>query len=324
MSNVKSINGLMKHLREKHNMQIEGSNDKTKLKNIGYYHGFKGYRYIKNPNNKIEFNSFSELMSIINFDNKIKSLLYSQVMYIETALKGRVLEIIIDEGKTNNFSKIYSNLMTDYKSYKGSLYKNSYKRRLETFNRIQNTIASKYISENNIVSYYLKNDKTVPIWAIFEIITLGEFGNLVSTLDINIRKHISKDLNLNISYDSNGTLVQNIIFTIKDLRNAIAHNNVIFDTRFKERNISKTLSKVIEDETKVKKINFNNITDYIILVSYILKKLNKEKGEITDNIKNYLECVNILKKEIPNNIYDQIIFTSDKQKINEFLISLHK
>ena len=38
MSNVKSINGLMKYLREKHNIQIEGSNDKIKLKNIGYYH----------------------------------------------------------------------------------------------------------------------------------------------------------------------------------------------------------------------------------------------------------------------------------------------
>ena len=38
MNTVKSINGLMKYLREKHNIQIGGSNDKIKLKNIGYYH----------------------------------------------------------------------------------------------------------------------------------------------------------------------------------------------------------------------------------------------------------------------------------------------
>ena len=38
MVTIKSINGLMKYLREKHNIQIGGSNDKIKLKNIGYYH----------------------------------------------------------------------------------------------------------------------------------------------------------------------------------------------------------------------------------------------------------------------------------------------
>ena len=38
MNTIKSINGLMKYLREKHKIQIEGSKDKIKLKNIGYYH----------------------------------------------------------------------------------------------------------------------------------------------------------------------------------------------------------------------------------------------------------------------------------------------
>lgn len=46
MGNTKSINGLMKYLREEHNMRIGGSNDKKRLKNIGYYHGYKWYRYI--------------------------------------------------------------------------------------------------------------------------------------------------------------------------------------------------------------------------------------------------------------------------------------
>lgn len=120
MNNIKSINGLMKYLREKHNMSIEGSYDKKRLK--------------------------------------------------------------------------YSNLMTDYKSYNGIKYKEAYKKRLDTFNRIQNTIAIKYAADNNIVSHYLKKDESIPIWAIFEIITLGEFGYLISTLELNVRKDISKDL----------------------------------------------------------------------------------------------------------------------------------
>ena len=52
---VKTTNALMKYLRNKHNINIGGSKDKLNLVNMGYYHGYKGYRYIKNPSNKINF-----------------------------------------------------------------------------------------------------------------------------------------------------------------------------------------------------------------------------------------------------------------------------
>ncbi len=324
MNNIKSINGLMKYLREKHNMSIEGSYDKKRLKNIGYYHGYKGYRYIKKPTNRVEFSEFDELVAVIEFDNKVKSLLYPQVMFIETAIKSYALEIIIKEGKSENFSDVYSNLMTDYKSYNGIKYKEAYKKRLDTFNRIQNTIAIKYAADNNIVSHYLKKDESIPIWAILEIITLGEFGNLISTLELNVRRDISRDLGLNVAFDSAGILVQSIIFSLKDLRNAIAHNNMVFDTRFKERNVNKLLIKAIEDDTKVKGLLFNCITDYIILVLYILKKLDKNNKEIVKNINDFIKYAENLEKNIPRSIYDQIILTNDKRKLNDFIKFLKK
>lgn len=324
MSNIKSMNGLMKYLREEHNMKIGGSYDKKRLKNIGYYHGYKGYRYIRKPTNKINFDNFNELISIIEFDNKVKALLYPQVMFIETALKSYALEIIIKESKTENFSEIYSNLMTDYKSYNEDRYKNAYKKRLDTFNRIQNTIAAKYASNNNIVSHYLKNDESIPIWAIFEIITLGEFGNLISTMNLKIRKSISKDLGFNIAFDSDGILVESTIFVLKDLRNSIAHNNVIFDTRFRERNIKRSLTKVIEDDTGIQNLDFKSITDYLIFVGYILKKLDKSNQEIIKIINDYLKCTNTLRENIDKSIYDQIIFTYDEQKLKSFIKFLKK
>ena len=326
MNQVKSINGLMKYLRKKHNIDINGSLDKQHLKSVGYYHGYKGYRYIKKASNILNFNNFDEVMAIIDFDNKIKALLYPQVMFIETAIKSYALEIIIQEGKTKIFSEIYSNLMTDYKSYSNQSenYKNAYKKRLDTFNRIQNVIATSYASDNNIVSHYLKNDESVPIWAIFEIITLGEFGNLISTFNTKTRQDISKDIGFNIAFDSSGKLVENIILAIKDLRNAIAHNNVIFDTRFKKRNISKTLQKVIIQETNVQSISFTSITDYLILIIYILKKLDKTKTELSKLLNYYLKLTDELKNKIPQNIYDQIILTNDKNKLNGLKIFIKK
>ena len=150
MNQVKSINGLMKYLRKKQGMNIGGSLDKEHLKSIGYYHGYKGYRYIKKPTNKLKFNDFNELMAIIDFDNKLKTLLYPQVMFIETAIKSYALEIIIKEGKTDNFNEIYANLMTDYKTYKiqNSNYKKACIKRLNTYNKIQNSIISSYNSDN--------------------------------------------------------------------------------------------------------------------------------------------------------------------------------
>lgn len=324
MNNIKSINGLMKYLREHHKIQIEGSADKKCLKNIGYYHGYKGYRYIRKPTNKINFSSFKELIAVIDFDNKVKSLLYPEVMFIETAIKSYSLEIIIQAGRTESFSDIYSNLMTDYKSYTGDNYKIAYRKRLDTYNRIQNTIANKYAADNNIVSHYLKNDESIPIWAIFEIITLGEFGNLISTLNLTIRKDISKDLSLNIAFDSEGHLVESIIFTLKDLRNAIAHNNVVFDTRFRERNIRKVLIKCIENDTKIQNLNFKSITDYIILVSYILKKLGKNNKDIIKIINDYQKHIKSLECSVERFIYDQIIFTCDSQKLKDLLKFLKK
>ncbi len=84
---VRTTNALMKYLREKHNISIEGTKDKKNLRNIVYYHGYKGYRYINNPQNRINLSSFDEIVSIVDFDSKLKSLLYPQIMQIETISK---------------------------------------------------------------------------------------------------------------------------------------------------------------------------------------------------------------------------------------------
>ena len=261
-------------------------------------------------------------MSIIDFDNKVKSILYPQVMFIETALKSYVLEMIIQEGKTESFSEIYSKIMTGYKSYptQGEQYKKAYKKRLDTYNRIHMAIASAFSADNNIVSHYLKNDENVPIWGIFEIITLGEFGNLISTFDLNIRQDIAKDIGFNIAYDSKGILVEKSIFIMKDLRNAIAHNNVIFDTRFNTNPINNTFKNMIMNDMKISDIFFNCITDYIIFVSYMLKKLKRTKNEIKKFINDYNKVIDELRGKIPKNIFDQIILTNDIQKLNKLMI----
>lgn len=47
--NMLSINQLIKYLRNHHHITVK-SNQAQSLRNIGYYHGYKGYRFIRTPN----------------------------------------------------------------------------------------------------------------------------------------------------------------------------------------------------------------------------------------------------------------------------------
>ena len=104
----------MRYLRDRKGISIFGSTQKRKLRNIGYYHGYKGFRFIGKSTNTIPYTDFKELLAIYGFDMRLKSILYPQLMFIETALKNYVLEEILTEGNSDNFNYIYTKLLTDY------------------------------------------------------------------------------------------------------------------------------------------------------------------------------------------------------------------
>lgn len=68
-----TINQLMKYLRGKHNIAVK-SNQAQDLRNMGYYHGFKGYRFIRVPNQRISFTSLDEIIALNKFDMQLKAL----------------------------------------------------------------------------------------------------------------------------------------------------------------------------------------------------------------------------------------------------------
>ncbi|MBQ9814327.1 MAG: Abi family protein [Lachnospiraceae bacterium] len=68
----KTINSLMKYMRDEKGIDIIGP-QKRIIRNMGYYHDYKGYRFINKPNQRIPISSFEELYSIYDFDEKLKS-----------------------------------------------------------------------------------------------------------------------------------------------------------------------------------------------------------------------------------------------------------
>ena len=119
-------------------------------------------------------------------------------MQIETISKNIVLQLLVEEYKTDEFNEIYEKGMTDYRASSPKDYKSNLKHRLGVQNNIYSSLSRSYSNNNKIVSHFYSKDKHVPILGIFEIITLGTFADLIKSLELNARKKIVKEMNLKI------------------------------------------------------------------------------------------------------------------------------
>jgi len=292
MSNYKSTDALMRHLRN-NGIAISGSSQKQQLINTGYFHGYKGYRFFVSSNRRIPFTSYNEINATVQYDTKLKSLLYGKMMLIETALKNIALNTIMAEINSNSIYDIYDKAVSSYKNVppgtSEDIKKKFQNNKLNLQGSIQNSIAAAYRKENPKITHFYNtvNYNEVPIWAIFEILTMGDFGYLLSCLTQDVRKKISRNIGLNLSSDTNCTLVYKYVYALKDLRNAIAHNDVVYDTRFRKMDPSKPMKQCLMLEMGLPYINFKTIGDYIILICYFLKLLKVSKTEIKAFIREF-------------------------------------
>ena len=106
----------------------------------------------------------------------------------------------------------------------------------------------------------------VPLWAIFEILTMGNLGYLLSCLTIDMREKVSRAIGINLSCDTYRELLYKYVFALKDLRNAIAHNDIVYDTCFKKMDPSRAMRQCLILEMGMPYINFKTIGDYIKLL----------------------------------------------------------
>ena len=331
MEDAKTINSLMKHMRDKHNIDIgrgihRGGTHKKELRNIGYYHGYKGYRFIKNINTPITFNDFNQIIDINKFDMKLKALIYPKIMFLETAIKNHVLESIFKYTKKSDFESIYEEILISYRELRKSdfrdngkyqaEYKKRLSKRLNLRSDIYNNLHSNFNRDITVVQHFYNNNRDVPIWAIFEVITMGTLGNFILNMKKDARIYLSKSINLNIDQDPDSVFASKTIYTLKDLRNSIAHNNIIFDVRFKSANISKRFKNAISIDTGISNITFDSIVDYIILIVYLLKGLGETKTEIKKFVSEFENIIEEFRNNINVSYYNKIIPTDTRSKIN--------
>lgn len=310
-----SIYQLMKYLRKTHNINVKGSQTQA-LRNMGYYHGFKGYRFIREDKNRVNFSSLDEVIALNKFDMQLKTILYPKVMFIENALKSYVIEALLAHSKSENFDVIYNKSLTAYRNHTpcSRAYKDEYTKRMNLKGKINAALVRDY-KKRSVVAHFFNNDITIPVWAIFETLTLGEFGTLYECACTNVKLYVSNIMKLPTNLDSDGLNTQFFIFTLKDLRNAIAHNNVIFDTRFKTGKIDQRLTSLLEKEVGISNIDFQYMDAYIIMVTYFLRKMGETKTACKQFVSSYQQQTEYLRSELPVSIYNQVLGTQHRSNM---------
>ena len=263
------------------------------LYNTGYFHGYKGYRFFKNASNQLPFTTYNEVYATIQYDSALKNLLYGKMMFIETAVKNIALEGILFNANSESIQDMYDKVVSGYKNapshYSPEQKKKLQQNKLNLQNSIQSSLANAYRKNNPKITHFYNNVgySDVPIWALFEIMTMGDFGYLLSCLTYDVRDDISRRIGLNLSSDTDRQLIFKYIYTLKDLRNAIAHNSVVFDTRFRNIDPTPAMKQCLISEIGLPYVNFKTIGDYVILMCYYLKMLHVPKTEIKAFIRDF-------------------------------------
>lgn len=134
---------------------------------------------------------------------------------------------------------------------------------------------------------------------------MGEFGTFLSCLTPTVRKDISAELGISSHFDTNAELVYKYIFIIKDLRNAIAHNSVVFDARFRRVDPSKAMKKTLEDTFNLQYVNFKTIGDYVVLILYYMQILHVSKRKQ----RSFIQTFRKITEKYQNNVSASVIST---------------
>lgn len=308
----KTMDGLMRHLRN-NGIKIGGSKQKRQLINTGYFHGYKGYRFFKNAQNRLPFVSYDEVYATIQYDSAIKALLYGKMMYIETAVKNIALGSIMENANSENIQVMYDKVVSGY--HNAPSFATTEQRRkmqqnkLNLQNSIQSNLAYAYKKGNSKVTHFYNNAgySDVPIWALFEIMTMGDLGYLLSCLTYDVRDDISRRLGINVSCDTDRQLIYKYIYTLKDLRNAIAHNAVVFDTRFRNIEPTNAMKQCLKLEIGLPYVNFKTIGDYVILMCYYMKHLEFSKTELKAFIREFERITDEYRKAVNPDVVAVVI-----------------
>ena len=314
-----STNALMKHIRAS-GIEIGGSSAKKKLQNVGYYHGYKGYRFARERRNLLPITDFSQILNLYAFDMEMKSLFYPRIMQIETSLKSCILDAICSKLSEKKLPASYDVVCSTCLTGAGA--KEQYRELSFLAGKISRLSAQE---GDPVIRHFTDGGRGVPIWALLETLTLGEFSAIYSCLTEGLKSSIYKRLDLPARSDDpkahkkdRTDILLALLRVLASLRNSVAHNNVVLDARFLIRNEpNKYVKEYLGSEFGVGTVPFNCIADCMLLTVFFMTALGYSKTERKRFVAEYERVLDSYYDEskVPPAIFHQMVGKSDSLKI---------
>ena len=320
----------MRRLRNEKQLQIYGSRQKQQLMNIGYYHGYKGYRYAHQAGKRLPYRDFSELMALYEFDASLKMLLYPCLMELETVLKNAVLDISLHYAKSERFTDVYDRVLDHYKQYavedisglsktKCQAAENEYRAailyRLRLRNQLNTVVTNAFAGGNRIAVHYLSCGQELPLWAMFELISLGELRHFVGCMNRMCRRTLTEYLGFHPPQDPQALMPQQILGVLVGIRNALVHNVPIFDGRFRTKKVPESVGTALGRILGTKKLTFESALDDFLLIVYLETVIHTPKPECNALIASYEAAVEKLRENVPAAVFRQAVPENYPKKI---------
>jgi len=144
---------------------------------------------------------------------------------------------------------------------------------------------------------------------------MGELDFIVQSLKLDYRREISDELGMNYSFDTNLMVVSDAINMLRYLRNACAHNDVVYDSRFAGRDASSEIKNLLVHELGIAAPTFKRITDFVALIAILLRKLGSSKTEVRSFLNRFMRISEAFESSIPPRIATIVLPGSWKSEI---------
>lgn len=273
-----------------------------KVNEIGYYKLINGYRdvFLNKAKCYYEKTRFSEIVSVFDFDNNLKTITLKMICDLEINMKSLISELFskkygIDDSKyfqIKNFDIKDTKVFSSFKS-----------KMLKEKNKIVKHYNDEQKIENEAVINYHSKYKIFPLYIIFKTASFGNMSIFYSNMKAEDKISIAKNFNIPSIY------LQNYLKNINFFRNVCAHNERLFT--FKTQNAIRM--KLYSDYYKKLKIVFNkDISSYncgmkdffsLQIMLKLLTPYNKYKCYVKQ-VKNELR---VLKTKVSDTAYRNVM-----------------
>lgn len=249
------------------------------LKKYSYFDLISGYKEpFKRKDGKYKANvTIEDIYALYCFDDKLRALILRYILKIEKHIKSLI---------SYSFCKKYGEDQGQYMNVTNFNYTDKIQ---EEINKLVNKISHIINHPDNYVYIRYQKEKygNVPLWVMMKAITLGTVSKLYSFLQPGIQSKISREF----AYVNEGMLIQ-MLNLLARVRNVCAHNERLYDYKYRKGTISDTeihMGLKIKKEKGQYGKGKNDLFAVVIVFRYLL-----EKDNFIDFIKEFEKIFNEL------------------------------